>query len=94
MMRPDDTQQFDAPPTREMRRVTAVRQTLRMLVLALGGTLIVAGLALMVLPGPGIAVLFLGLTVLSWEFPAAKRLLFKMKMKVKQLRNSRSRNRR
>ncbi len=94
MMRPDDTQQFEAPRTREMRRVVAVRQTRRMLVLALGGTLIVAGLALMVLPGPGIAVLFLGLTVLSWEFPAAKRLLFKMKMKVKQLRNSRSRTRR
>lgn len=93
-MRPDDTQQFEAPPTREMRRVTAVRQTRRIVVLALGGTLIVVGLALLVLPGPGIAVLFLGLTVLSWEFPAAKRLLFKMKMKVKQLRESPSRSRR
>jgi hypothetical protein len=38
-------------------------------------------------------VLFLGLTVLSWEFPAAKRLLFKMKMKMKQMRESRSRTR-
>ncbi len=89
MMKSDDTQQFEAPPTREMPRVTAVKQTRRVLVLVLGGTLIAAGLALMVLPGPGIAVLFLGLTVLSWEFPAAKRLLFKMKMKIKQLRDSR-----
>jgi hypothetical protein len=94
MMRPDDTHQFDAKPTREMPRVTAVKQTRRVLVLALGGTLIAAGLALMVLPGPGIAVLFLGLTVLSWEFPAAKRLLFKIKMKIKQMRESRSRSRR
>ena len=93
MMRPEDTQQFEGPRTREMPRVTAVKQTRRILVLALGGTLIVAGLALMVLPGPGILVLFLGLTVLSWEFPAAKRLLFKMKMKMKQMRESRSRTR-
>ncbi|MEX0790114.1 MAG: PGPGW domain-containing protein [Actinomycetota bacterium] len=92
-MRPDDTQQFEAPPTREMRRVTAVKQTRRILVLALGSVLLAAGLALMVLPGPGIPLIFLGLTVLSWEFPAAKRLLFKMKMKIKQLRNSRTHNR-
>jgi hypothetical protein len=94
MMKSDDTQQFEAPPTREMPRVTAVKQTRRVLVLALGGTLLVAGLALMVLPGPGIPLLFLGLTVLSWEFPAAKRLLFNMKMKIKQMRESRSRHRR
>lgn len=90
-MRPDDTQQFEAPPTREMRRVTAVKGTRKVLVLALGGVLLIVGLALLVLPGPGIPFIFLGLTVLSWEFPAAKRMLFKMKMKVKQLRESRSR---
>ena len=94
MMRPEDTQQFEGKRTREMPRVTAVKQTRRILVLTLGSVLIAAGLALMVLPGPGIAVLFLGLTVLSWEFPAAKRLLFKIKMKIKQMRESRSRNRR
>jgi hypothetical protein len=94
MMRSDDTHQFEADRTREMPRVTAVKQTRRILVLTLGSILIAGGLALMVLPGPGIAVLFLGLTVLSWEFPAAKRLLFKIKMKIKQMRESRSRNRR
>jgi len=93
-MKPDDTQQFDKAHTREMPRVTAVRQTRRVLVLVLGGVLLVGGLALMVLPGPGIPLIFLGLTVLSWEFPAAKRLLFNMKMKVKNMRDSRSRNRR
>jgi 4-hydroxybenzoate polyprenyltransferase len=94
MMRPDDTQQFDRQHTREMPRVTAVKQTKRVLVLTLGSVLLAGGLALMVLPGPGIPLIFLGLTVLSWEFPAAKRLLFKMKMKVKQMRESRSRNHR
>ncbi|HEX2177993.1 MAG TPA: PGPGW domain-containing protein [Actinomycetota bacterium] len=93
-MRPDDTQQFDREQTREMPRVTAVKQTKRVLVLTLGSILLAGGLALMVLPGPGIPLIFLGLTVLSWEFPAAKRLLFKMKMKVKQMRESRSRNHR
>lgn len=94
MMRPDDTQQFDREQTREMPRVTAVKQTKRVLVLTLGSVLLAGGLALMVLPGPGIPLIFLGLTVLSWEFPAAKRLLFKMKMKVKQMRESRSRKHR
>lgn len=89
MMKSDDTQQFEAHPTREMPRVTAVKQTRRVLVLILGGVLVAGGLALMVLPGPGIPLIFLGLTVLSWEFPAAKRLLFKIKMKIKQLRESR-----
>lgn len=92
MMRPEDTQQFEGPRTREMPRVTAVKQTRRVLVIALGSVLLAAGLALMVLPGPGIPLIFLGLTVLSWEFPAAKRLLYKIKSKIKQLRDSRKRS--
>ncbi|WP_218005891.1 PGPGW domain-containing protein [Actinomadura hibisca] len=39
-----------------------------------GGALIVVGLLLMVLPGPGLVVLFAGLGLLGTEFPAARRL--------------------
>ena len=92
MMSINDTHQFEAPSTRELPRVTAVKQSRRVLVLAIGGILIVAGLVLMVIPGPGLPLLFLGLTVLSWEFPAAKRLLFRIKAKVKQYRSSHSRS--
>lgn len=89
-----DTQQFEAPATRELARVTAVRHTRRIAVLALGGALIATGLALLVLPGPGIPMIFLGLTVLSWEFGWAKRKLFELKFKLKQLGRSGRRSRR
>jgi uncharacterized protein (TIGR02611 family) len=44
-------------------------------VFILGMTLLVAGAAMLVLPGPGIAVILLGLVVLSAEFLWAKRVL-------------------
>lgn len=89
MMRSDDTQQFEAQRTRELPRVTAIKQSRRVLVLTLGTTLILAGIALAVLPGPfSLPLIFLGLTVLSWEFPAAKRLLFHAKAKFKSFRSS------
>jgi hypothetical protein len=93
-MRIDDTHQFEAPRTRELPKVTAIKQSRRVLVITLGTTLILAGLALIVLPGPfSLPLIFLGLTVLSWEFPAAKRLLYSIKTKIKQVR-SRARSRR
>ena len=44
-------------------------------VAAVGGTLIIVGLILMVLPGPGIPLLVLGLVVLATEFAWAQRTL-------------------
>jgi uncharacterized protein (TIGR02611 family) len=44
-------------------------------VFLVGMTLLVAGAAMLVLPGPGIAVILLGLVVLSAEFQWAKRVL-------------------
>ena len=38
----------------------------------LGFALLAAGAALLVLPGPGIVVIILGLVVLSWEYEWAK----------------------
>ena len=40
-----------------------------------GTTLLIVGAAMLVLPGPGIAVMLLGLVVLSAEFQWAKRIL-------------------
>jgi len=89
-MRIDDTQQFEVRHTREMPRTTAIKQTRRIVVLVLGCTLIAAGLALIVLPGPfSIPLVFLGLTVLSWEFAWAKRLLVSTKQKFKDFRDAR-----
>jgi uncharacterized protein (TIGR02611 family) len=44
-------------------------------VFIVGMTLLAAGAAMLVLPGPGIAVIILGLVVLSAEFQWAKRVL-------------------
>lgn len=47
----------------------------RMMVLALGLTLVTAGALMFVLPGPGFATLILGLVVLGSEFTWATRVL-------------------
>jgi uncharacterized protein (TIGR02611 family) len=44
-------------------------------VFVVGMTLLIAGAAMLVLPGPGIAVILLGLVVLSAEFKWAQRVL-------------------
>ena len=78
--------------TSELPRTMAVRQTKRMIVAVIGGTLIVAGLVLVILPGPfTIPLLILGLTVLSWEFRWAKRALFAARWKARELRERRRR---
>lgn len=85
----DDTQQFEVNRTQEFRRVSAARHTRRVLILVVGFSLIGLGLVLIVLPGPfTLPPVLLGLTVLSWEFPAAKRILFKIRSKIKQARKT------
>lgn len=64
---------------RALRERARSRRTLdtawRMMVLALGGTLLVAGALMFVLPGPGFATVILGLVVLGSEFTWATRVL-------------------
>jgi uncharacterized protein (TIGR02611 family) len=54
---------------------TVVRAIRRGGVFLTGTTLLIAGTAMLVLPGPGIAVILLGLVVLSAEFKWAQRTL-------------------
>jgi hypothetical protein len=52
-----------------------------------GVTLLAVGAALLVLPGPGLLVLAAGLAVLAAEYPAAQRLLDRLKARLpRQLR--------
>lgn len=51
------------------------RSAKRIAVLVLGVALVAAGLAMLVLPGPGIVVVILGLAVLATEFVWAERML-------------------
>ncbi|HZV25608.1 MAG TPA: PGPGW domain-containing protein [Acidothermaceae bacterium] len=51
----------------------------RPVVTAVGIVLIAVGIVLLVLPGPGLLVMALGLAVLATEYPAAQRLLDRLK---------------
>lgn len=48
-------------------------------VAVVGGALVLAGLAMLVLPGPGLVVLFAGVAVLAVEFAWAEVLLTRMR---------------
>jgi uncharacterized protein (TIGR02611 family) len=52
-----------------------LRSTKRIVVLVIGLALVVGGLAMLVLPGPGILVVIAGLAVLATEFVWAERML-------------------
>jgi uncharacterized protein (TIGR02611 family) len=54
----------------------------RPIVTLVGVTLIAVGVVLLVLPGPGLLVMALGLAVLATEYPAAQRLLDRIKGSV------------
>jgi uncharacterized protein (TIGR02611 family) len=56
-------------------------------VFVVGMSLLFAGAAMLVLPGPGIAVILLGLVVLSAEFQWAKRALAWMRERFSDLRD-------
>jgi uncharacterized protein (TIGR02611 family) len=56
------------------RRRPVTHVVWRALVLLLGTSVLIAGVAMLVLPGPGWAAIFLGLVILSTEFAWAHRL--------------------
>jgi uncharacterized protein (TIGR02611 family) len=55
-------------------------------VFIVGMVLLIAGAAMLVLPGPGIAVILLGLVVLSAEFQWAKQVLAWLRGRVSDLK--------
>jgi uncharacterized protein (TIGR02611 family) len=58
-----------------------------------GGVLILIGLALLVLPGPGWLFIFLGLGVLATEFVWAERMLNKARQKAQEAKDAVTRRR-
>ena len=51
----------------------------RLVILIIGGIVLLAGIAMLVLPGPGIVVIIAGLAILAKEFTWAERTLDKAK---------------
>ena len=62
----------------QLARLT-LRAARRMVVLVIGGTVLLIGVAMLVLPGPGLVVAPLGLAILATEFVWAKRLLSRVR---------------
>lgn len=59
----------------------------RLAVLVVGLVLLVAGILLLVLPGPGLLVTMAGLAVLATEFEWARRLLARLRQHARRLSN-------
>ena len=59
----------------------------RILIWTFGTTLLVAGVLMLVLPGPGIVVILLALALLATEFAWAEVLLIKAKNRANRIKN-------
>lgn len=66
------------------RQNTMVNVLWRAGVLVVGLTMVVAGIAMLLLPGPGWLTIFLGLAVLASEYTWANRLLLPVRRRVRQ----------
>ncbi|HEX2931434.1 MAG TPA: PGPGW domain-containing protein [Candidatus Binatia bacterium] len=56
-----------------------LKQAKRVIVIVVGTTVLVMGIAMIALPGPAVVVIPIGLSVLATEFVWARRLLNKLK---------------
>jgi len=61
------------------------RHARKVVVIVIGATLLLLGLAMLVLPGPGLVVVYLGFAVLASEFVWAQRWLRQIKQKMEPL---------
>jgi uncharacterized protein (TIGR02611 family) len=64
-----------------------LKSSKRVAVTVFGAVFVAAGLAMMVLPGPGILVIIIGLAILATEYVWARRALQLAKDKAKQARS-------
>ena len=59
----------------------------RLVILIVGGVVLLAGVAMLVLPGPGIVVIIAGLAILAKEFTWAERTLDRAKEQASKATN-------
>jgi tellurite resistance protein TerC len=65
--------------TRDTLTITTLKQAKRVIVIIIGFTAILLGIVMLVLPGPGILTIALGLAILGSEFVWARRLIRRFK---------------
>ena len=61
-------------------------QAKRLIVIVIGFTTLAAGIAMIVLPGPAIVVIPIGLAILATEFIWARKLLNRVKERIVRIR--------
>ncbi len=61
-----------------------VRQAKRLIIAIIGSTVLCIGIAMIVLPGPGIPIVIIGLAILASEFIWARILLKKVKTRFQK----------
>jgi uncharacterized protein (TIGR02611 family) len=76
------------PPSARVHWRRVPRPARRVGVAVLGTGVVTVGLALIVLPGPAVLVIPLGLAILATEFPWARRLLDWSKVRVLRLKGA------
>jgi tellurite resistance protein TerC len=59
----------------------------RLIVITIGFTVLLAGIAMVVLPGPAVIVIPVGLTILATEFIWARKLLNSLKERIQRMKN-------
>lgn len=62
-------------------------QAKRLIVIVIGFTILAAGIAMIVLPGPAFVVIPVGLAILATEFIWARKLLDRVKERIARMRN-------
>jgi len=65
--------------------LTTLRQARRLVVIVVGFTVLLLGVAMLVLPGPAVVVIPAGLAILAAEFVWARRLLHRVKQTAGQI---------
>lgn len=61
-------------------------QARRLIVTVIGFTILAAGIAMIVLPGPAVVVIPIGLAILATEFIWARKLLVTVKERIERIR--------
>ena len=64
-----------------------IRHTARIVRIGIGFILLLAGLLMLVLPGPGIVAIGIGLALLAGEFTWARRLLDRLKSRAVNIKD-------
>ena len=82
-----DTAALASPLADELEKLVTIsyRQARRVVILVLGSTVLLAGIALLVLPGPAILVIPLGLAILATEFAWARRWLQRIRQTIESI---------